>query len=334
MRLPSAAETRRIRKKHRHRMDYMQGRIDAHVLTVRRIAQVIGKRLKKKGHDIDLKAIDTAALLHDMRKKDGRHHPKLAADELRETGYGELADIVETHDTRTLLKRKLDDLSLEQKLLMYADARGSSGWPLSLEERCDEVRRRYKVSERDIDKTFGRLRRFEDWLKEQGVDLSVQLTPKQKEEVERQRARGQPREMRGIDEHVFRSAKPDKPTQMDFLKYKDFSGIVSLDRMTPDMVAKAKSAGMEILDMPWDEECPPEDDEVKAAMGFIDSHVKKGGKVLIHCNEGRQRTGTLAALYRIHRGEHPILAYGKEDYGISQRHKEFILGRGTELVKP
>jgi atypical dual specificity phosphatase len=41
----------------------------------------------------------------------------------------------------------------------------------------------------------------------------------------------------------------------------------------------------------------PSDEQLDAGTVFIDEHVKKGGKVLIHCAKGRGRSATMLAAY-------------------------------------
>lgn len=189
MKLPKNAEIERLWQKHRNPSDYYDGRIRAHTITIRRVATTLAKRLKEKGHDIDPVLIEKAAQLHDVTKKD-EDHPTTAAKMLRGKGYPEIARVVGSHDSRTLLSRDWRKMPLDEIVLMYADARSSSGWVESLEERSRILQERYPKGKEDIAKSFARLGEFERWLEEKGIDHHVELSQEETAEVERQRARG------------------------------------------------------------------------------------------------------------------------------------------------
>lgn len=184
MRLPSKRETRLLLKEHKDPDEFMAGRMDAHIITVRRMAKVLGKRLRKQGHDVDLKVIDKAAILHDLTKKTGDEHAASAAKILEEKGCPELARVIGSHDTTTLLRKNRFDISLEEMVLMYADARSGSGRIMGLEERSKLLQERYPHRRQDIRKSFKKLRRFELWLNNKGVDHEVEIGPKDLAEIE------------------------------------------------------------------------------------------------------------------------------------------------------
>ncbi len=175
MRLPSRGEIRYLRKKYAVSDRVMRGKIDAHTITVRRVALDLGRRLTKSGHSVNLNLIKRAALLHDMTKAEGGDHATSAAVILAKRGYPELARVVGSHDTRVLLKCDWRKLSPEEMLLMYADARSASGYIQSLGERSRMLQQRYPEHRTEIETSFNKLGEFEDWLKKKGVDTSVRL---------------------------------------------------------------------------------------------------------------------------------------------------------------
>ncbi|MBN2517829.1 MAG: dual specificity protein phosphatase family protein [Candidatus Altiarchaeota archaeon] len=138
-------------------------------------------------------------------------------------------------------------------------------------------------------------------------------------------------EFRPVDENVFRSGIPDSFKDLEFLKGKGISAIVSLEPMEESMQKKAREMGIRVANIHIDEEVPPTDKEVLRALGFINHNIKKGGKVLIHCEHGKQRSGTLSALYLASRGVEPLRAYWEHGTHMTQRHKNFLLDRGELL---
>lgn len=67
-----------------------------HCKAVARTAVTIAKELNKKGHNLNIGLIESAALLHDMARVES-NHDKVAAEYLCNKGYMEIADIVAVH---------------------------------------------------------------------------------------------------------------------------------------------------------------------------------------------------------------------------------------------
>ena len=68
----------------------------AHCAAVARVAVAIGKKLKAKGHDLDLDLIEAAGLLHDIARTSSNHE-KVGENHLRQLGLDRVADIVAVH---------------------------------------------------------------------------------------------------------------------------------------------------------------------------------------------------------------------------------------------
>jgi len=194
-RLPSRREIKKIRRffSLKNARDYpfgdretrvASGKIDAHTITVRSIALNIGRQLRKRGYEVDLGLLESGALLHDMLKHKSlvdkkKPHGLRAASYLRVWGYPELARLVARHDSRTLLDHP-DNLTLEEKIIMYADARSASGYIQTLGERRDTLINRYPHNRHDIHDSFVKLADIEREFQQMGLDTKIGLTPKEK----------------------------------------------------------------------------------------------------------------------------------------------------------
>jgi broad specificity phosphatase PhoE/CTP:molybdopterin cytidylyltransferase MocA len=74
----------------------------------------LGKNLSEKGEALDMRLLEAACLLHDIRKSE-RNHPQRAGEFLEGLGYGKLGDIVSEH--MDLLE--LDEARISEKELLY-----------------------------------------------------------------------------------------------------------------------------------------------------------------------------------------------------------------------
>ncbi|MFC1723053.1 HD domain-containing protein [Nanoarchaeota archaeon] len=115
-----------------------------HSIGVRDFALQIADNLESKGHSINRPLLESAALLHDIMKVDAEIDHALEGGEfLRNKGFHPVADLVEKHALNNLSNESLIPRTTEEKLLMYADLRFSSGRVVSLDERFNYIKERY-----------------------------------------------------------------------------------------------------------------------------------------------------------------------------------------------
>lgn len=116
-----------------------------HCIDVKNHAMVFADRLEQQGHSINRPLLAAAALLHDIKKLDAEVcHGVEGGDFLRDKGFHEVARVVEKHCLNNVDDPDLVPTTTEEKLLMYADLRTNRGRMVSLDERFDYIRERYR----------------------------------------------------------------------------------------------------------------------------------------------------------------------------------------------
>jgi hypothetical protein len=113
-----------------------------HGVKVAQVAVAIGKALDTAGHRVDIEAVRTASILHDVAKGQ-RQHDIAGGKILRELGFGKVGDIVAVHSD---LAGGNTSLSLEFKVVYLADKLVEGESLVSLEERYDSSKRRFGVT--------------------------------------------------------------------------------------------------------------------------------------------------------------------------------------------
>ncbi|HOO45639.1 MAG TPA: HDIG domain-containing protein [Deltaproteobacteria bacterium] len=119
----------------------MPHHIFRHSMAVRKVAVAVACLLKAKGHAIDVRLVDRAAMLHDICKIDsirnGGDHALMGEHLLRECGYPMVADVVGQHV-------RLKSFQLNEAMVVnYADKRVKHDRIVSLSERFIDLMNRY-----------------------------------------------------------------------------------------------------------------------------------------------------------------------------------------------
>ena len=102
-----------------------------------------------------------------------------------------------------------------------------------------------------------------------------------------------------VNESLYRGAQP-KPGGVAKLASLGIRTIICLRAENEDTRAEAEEArksGIKFLSVPLPELSRPSDEKVTQILGFINE--SSNAPVFIHCNHGRDRTGTIVACYRI-----------------------------------
>jgi len=119
-----------------------------------------------------------------------------------------------------------------------------------------------------------------------------------------------PERFSDVDEALCRSALPLTPEEIDFLHSHGVKSIVSMESMPREAFERAKHLGIKVFSFPHvTSDSLPTEKEAKHFFQIIQLTKKSKGKVLVHCNMGRQRTGLMVAVYLTAKGENPLRAY-------------------------
>ncbi len=161
--LPSRGECLKLLQEHN-----VPDHVQKHSIRVAQVAEDIAIKLIEKGVAVEIDLVLAASLLHDIAKMDclnnGKDHSIEGGNLLSKRGFVELADIVRQHV-------KLDRICLKTNLpamiTNYSDKRVRHHEIVTLEERFDDIRKRYVKTEQDLERIqqlFEQTKAVEDLL--------------------------------------------------------------------------------------------------------------------------------------------------------------------------
>ena len=141
--------------------------IRKHSIAVSKTGKFLAEKLEKSGKKVDVLAVETACMLHDidkimtLDKMEG--HGEIAGKEIESLGFKKIADCVRHHGLGSGDKLK----SIGEKIVYYADKRNEGEKPVTLEERMEGILERYaknKKQEEDIRGLFRKAKKVEEDL--------------------------------------------------------------------------------------------------------------------------------------------------------------------------
>ncbi len=114
----------------------------AHCRAVHNFAVSLSNNLQKKGVEINIPLVESAALLHDIEKIKPSHviagHDFVLAE-----GYPEVAAVMKKHGLEKLDDRSYCPKTTEEKVVFYADKRIQHIQVVPLEQRFAYIRKKY-----------------------------------------------------------------------------------------------------------------------------------------------------------------------------------------------
>ena len=132
----------------------------AHSKAVCEFAESLADKLIKKGHKVNKKLLIAAALLHDIeREKD--NHVVEGANLIKGMGFIEVSKVARKHGLYQLEDKNIQPKTIEEKILFYADKRVKENKVVSLKDRVEDLKRRYK---KDFSHEFEFAKKIEEEL--------------------------------------------------------------------------------------------------------------------------------------------------------------------------
>lgn len=156
-----------------------------HSKIVTQVALLLGRKLNDCGCDLDLDLVEAGALLHDITKtasiETKENHAHTGADLLLSLGYPAVADVVRQHITLDPRAPYPESIS-EAELVNYADKRVKHEEVVGIEERFQDIKKRYITKFPALQERFEEVR-LETQLVEKKIFSKIDLSPEQVQTV-------------------------------------------------------------------------------------------------------------------------------------------------------
>ncbi|VVB61497.1 HD domain protein [uncultured archaeon] len=163
--IPSRGECLELLKKYK-----VPQNVIAHCMKVNEVAMFLARKMKERGEKVNPELVNAASLLHDLDKIEdirngGGRHGVLSREILEKEGYPEVGKIAEKHTMHTILKTDCL-LTLEEKIVFYADKRVKHDKIVSLDERFGYLRKTYPQYLDSINRAESLVKKLEKELME------------------------------------------------------------------------------------------------------------------------------------------------------------------------
>ncbi|MBI2657581.1 HDIG domain-containing protein [Candidatus Woesearchaeota archaeon] len=138
------------------------GNIVAHLKKVCEFSLKICDLLEKKGIKVNKKLVAAGALLHDIKKADSEDHIVQGHELVKSLGFPEVALIIKKHGLSYLDNPEFVPKTWEEKIVFYADKRIKNDKIVSVDERFEYIKQRYKRG--DVEKEINFTKKIEKEL--------------------------------------------------------------------------------------------------------------------------------------------------------------------------
>lgn len=125
-----------------------------------KVCDVLEERKIKVNRDL----VVAAALLHDIKKLEQGEHEIEGAKYVESLGYPEVAVMIKKHGLKHLFESEFMPKTWEEKIVFYADKRVKNDKIVSVDERFDYIKQRYKKE--DVEKEIELTKKIEKELME------------------------------------------------------------------------------------------------------------------------------------------------------------------------
>ena len=126
----------------------------SHLKAVHDFSMKVCDVLEKRGIKANRDLIAAGALLHDVKKLSPNDHIIEGYKLVKYLGYPEVAEVIKKHGLAHLDNPNFVPKTWEEKIVFYADKRVKGDKVVSLEERFDYIKQRYKKEHVDLEISF------------------------------------------------------------------------------------------------------------------------------------------------------------------------------------
>lgn len=133
--------------------------IIAHLNAVHDFSIQLCDVLEKRGIHVNRNLVAAGALLHDIKKTSQNDHVIEGYEFIKSLGFPEVALLVRKHSIVHLQDEEFIPETWEEKIVFYADKRVQGDKVVSIEERFEYARKRYKKP--DIEEEFELTKKIE-----------------------------------------------------------------------------------------------------------------------------------------------------------------------------
>ncbi|HLC60594.1 MAG TPA: HD domain-containing protein [Candidatus Nanoarchaeia archaeon] len=106
--------------------------------------------LEEREIKVNRNLVAAAALLHDIKKLEPGEHEIEGAKYIKSLGYPEVADLIKKHGLKYSLNDEFTPITWEEKIIFYSDKRVKNDKIVSIDERFEYIKQRYKTE--DVEK--------------------------------------------------------------------------------------------------------------------------------------------------------------------------------------
>ncbi len=136
--------------------------IIAHTTKVCEFSMKVVDLLESKGIKINRKLVEAGALLHDVEKLSPKDHVIEGVKLMKSLGFEEVAEVIKKHGLYHLDKEEFVPKTWEEKIIFYADKRVKNDGIVTIKERFDYIKQRYKKE--DVGKELAFTKKIEKEL--------------------------------------------------------------------------------------------------------------------------------------------------------------------------
>ena len=152
MRIPTKQQCLKILKDNN-----VPDNIIAHSKAVCKVAIKIVDLLEKGGISVNKDLVAAASLLHDIKKLSPNDHVIEGYGFVKSLGFPEVALVMRKHGLSNLEKDDCIPKTWEEKIVFYADKRVKNDKIVSVDERFEYIRQRYKKEDIEEEYNFTKM---------------------------------------------------------------------------------------------------------------------------------------------------------------------------------